>query len=112
MSTFNTLSTALLAGVMTLASAAPAYADQLSDIKAKGTLVCGTLGTAEPFSFPNPQTREIQGYDVDFCSALAKSLPTPSSVTLHVDTSSRTAAPSGSLRHWLDLTGVPSRWKS
>jgi len=51
-----------------------ASADQLADIKAKGTLVCGTLGTAEPFSFPNPQTREIQGYDVDFCKAIADSL--------------------------------------
>src|SRR5450830_70298 len=51
-----------------------AAADQLSDIKQKGTLTCGTLGTAEPFSFPNPSTREIQGYDVDFCKAVAKSL--------------------------------------
>lgn len=51
-----------------------AHADQLADIKRSGTLVCGTLGTAEPFSFPNPQTREIQGYDIDFCAAVAKSL--------------------------------------
>jgi polar amino acid transport system substrate-binding protein len=51
-----------------------AHADQLADIKHKGTLVCGTLGTAEPFSFPNPQTRETQGYDVDFCAAVAKAL--------------------------------------
>lgn len=51
-----------------------ASADQLADIKQKGTLICGTLGTAEPFSFPNPATREIQGYDVDFCKAIAKSL--------------------------------------
>ncbi|HEX7891763.1 MAG TPA: ABC transporter substrate-binding protein [Ramlibacter sp.] len=51
-----------------------AFADQLADIKQKGTLVCGTLGTSEPFSFPDPQTREVTGYDVDFCKALAKSL--------------------------------------
>ena len=62
-----------LAGLAMLSSGM-AQADQLADIKQKGTLVCGTLGVAEPFSFPNPQTREIQGYDVDFCSALAKSL--------------------------------------
>lgn len=54
--------------------ATAAAADQLADIKQKGTLVCGTLGTAEPFSFPNPQSRDIQGYDVDFCAAIAKSL--------------------------------------
>lgn len=62
----------LLAGV-TL-STAVAHADQLDDIKKRGTLVCGTLGIAEPFSFPNLQTRETQGYDVDFCNAIAKSL--------------------------------------
>ncbi|HSV36672.1 ABC transporter substrate-binding protein [Ramlibacter sp. WS9] len=58
---------------LTLA-AGSACADQLADIKAKGVLTCGTLGTSEPFSFPDPQTREIQGYDVDFCKAVAKSL--------------------------------------
>lgn len=51
-----------------------ASADQLADIKTKGMLTCGTLGTSEPFSFPDPQTREITGYDVDFCKAVAKSL--------------------------------------
>ncbi|WP_353236527.1 ABC transporter substrate-binding protein [Diaphorobacter ruginosibacter] len=51
-----------------------AMADQLADIKAKGTLVCGVLGTSQPFSYPNAQTRQIQGYDVDFCEAVAKSL--------------------------------------
>ncbi|MEO8118352.1 MAG: ABC transporter substrate-binding protein [Rhodoferax sp.] len=66
---FTAIATACLSLVATAASA-----DQLADIKQKGTLVCGTLGTAEPFSFPNPQSREIQGYDVDFCAALAKSL--------------------------------------
>jgi len=50
------------------------HADQLADIKQRGTLVCGTLGTAEPFSFPNPQTRQTQGYDVDFCAGVAKAL--------------------------------------
>ena len=64
---------AVIAGLALFASGA-ARADQLADIKQKGTLVCGTLGVAEPFSFPNPQTREVQGYDVDFCAAIAKSL--------------------------------------
>src|SRR4051812_24963106 len=59
---------------LTLAAAGLAQADQLADIKQKGTLVCGTLGIAEPFSFTNAQTREVQGYDVDFCKVLAKSL--------------------------------------
>lgn len=69
----KTLIAATVAGCLSL-MATGAHADQLADIKQKGVLVCGTLGNAEPFSFPNPQTRDIQGYDVDFCNAIAKSL--------------------------------------
>ena len=50
-----------------------AHADQLADIKARGKLICGTLGTAEPFSFQDPKTREIVGYDVDICRKVANS---------------------------------------
>ena len=50
------------------------YADQLSEIKKKGELVCGVLGTDEPNSFVDPQSREIIGYDVDLCSAIAKKI--------------------------------------
>lgn len=51
-----------------------AFSDQLEDIKARGTLICGTLGTAEPFSFQDPKTREIIGFDVDACKAVAADL--------------------------------------
>ena len=65
--------TAVLA--LALATSVSASADQLSDIKAKGELVCGVLGTDEPFSFmKNPATREIVGYDVDLCTAIAASI--------------------------------------
>jgi polar amino acid transport system substrate-binding protein len=50
------------------------FADQLDNIKKRGTLICGTLGTSEPFSFADQATREIKGYDVDFCRAIADSL--------------------------------------
>jgi len=51
-----------------------ARADQLADIKAHGKLVCGALGTVEPFSFQDPQTRETVGYEIDQCRAVAKAL--------------------------------------
>lgn len=52
-----------------------AQADQLADIKQHGELVCGVLGTDEPFSYmKDPMSREIVGYDVDMCNAVAKSL--------------------------------------
>ena len=58
-----------------LAAFAPlVHADQVADIKAKGELVCGVLGTDDPFSFVDPKSREIVGYDVDLCNAVAKKL--------------------------------------
>ena len=38
------------------------HADQLADIKAKGELVVGVLGTDEPQSYIDPKTRELVGY--------------------------------------------------
>jgi polar amino acid transport system substrate-binding protein len=52
-----------------------AQADQLADIKQRGELVCGVLGTDEPFSYmKDPMSREIVGYDVDMCNAVARSI--------------------------------------
>lgn len=65
----------LVAGVLALAPLSQAQADQLQDIKKKGELACGVLGTDEPFSFiKDPASRAIVGYDVDLCDAVAKSL--------------------------------------
>lgn len=54
-----------------------AHADTLADIKARGKFICGTMGTAEPFSFQDPKTRAIVGYEVDVCQAIADSLGVP-----------------------------------
>ena len=50
------------------------HADQLADIKAKGEIVVGVLGTDEPNSFVDPKTREFIGYEVDLAKAIAASL--------------------------------------
>src|SRR5258708_33462517 len=67
-----------LAGMLALtgwvACIASAQADQLSDIKAHGTLSCGVYSNVEPFSYPNPQTRQLEGMDVDICTAIAKQI--------------------------------------
>jgi polar amino acid transport system substrate-binding protein len=63
---------ALLASVVTAtALVSVAQADQLADIKKKGELVVGVLGTDEPNSFVDPKTREIVGYEVDIAKAIA-----------------------------------------
>ncbi len=59
----------LLLGLTSVASA-----DQLADVKAKGQLICGTLSTAEPVGFVDPQTRQVVGYDVDICQGVADQL--------------------------------------
>lgn len=68
-------STALIsAALATSLFASAVLADQLDDIKKKGELVVGVLGTDEPNSFVDPKTREIVGYEVDLASAIAKKL--------------------------------------
>lgn len=51
-----------------------AKADQLADIKRKGEIVIGVLGTDEPNSFVDPKTRDVIGYEVDLGHAIAKKL--------------------------------------
>ncbi|WP_181184083.1 transporter substrate-binding domain-containing protein [Prosthecodimorpha hirschii] len=59
--------------VAAAAAAPPAHADQLADIKAKGTLTCG-LTIVQPFAYTDPKSREVIGYEVDLCGALAADL--------------------------------------
>lgn len=59
---------------LVMACANVAQADSLDTIKERGTLVCGTLGTSEPFSFQDPKTRQVVGYEVDLCKEIADSI--------------------------------------
>lgn len=60
--------------LLSLALSSAAHADQLADIKARGTLTCGTVPNFEPFSFPDPKTRQTIGYDMDICEQVGKHL--------------------------------------
>lgn len=57
-----------------VAGTSAAWADQLGDIRKKGEIVIGVLGTAEPYSFIDPKTRELVGYEVDLGKEVAKAL--------------------------------------
>jgi polar amino acid transport system substrate-binding protein len=63
-----------------LASAA-AQADQLSDIQQRKELRCGTFADVPPFAAPDPKTREMVGFDVDLCQAIAKRLGVAAKIT-------------------------------
>jgi len=66
---FSSLTIAAVSAAVPLA-----HADQLGDVKARGALTCGVVSTLEPFAFQDASTRDVVGYDVDFCRAVAKHL--------------------------------------
>ena len=65
----------LLAALLaTTAFVSAAQADQLAEIRQKGEIVFGVLGTDEPNSFVDPKTRDIVGYEVDIAKAIAQKI--------------------------------------
>ncbi|KQO76210.1 ABC transporter substrate-binding protein [Rhizobium sp. Leaf262] len=63
--------TAILASTVL---ASPAAADQLDTIMNNNVLRCATFADVVPFAAPDPKTREMAGFDVDLCNAIAKEL--------------------------------------
>lgn len=70
----NWKSIILTAALATSAAVIPAKADQLDTIIANKTLRCATFADVPPFASPDPKTREMAGFDVDLCGAIAKEL--------------------------------------
>jgi polar amino acid transport system substrate-binding protein len=68
----NTLILALAAAAVLTSNIA--LANKLDDIKARGSLICGTQNASSPYGFQDPKTREYVGYDVDVCHAIAKAM--------------------------------------
>jgi len=63
------------------AMAQPALADGWDDIQQRKELKCGTFADVPPFAAPDPRTREMVGFDVDMCKALAKHLGVSATIT-------------------------------
>ncbi len=67
--------TAFLSLLLVGAFAAPGpAADTLAQIRQKGVLVCGVKDSLPPFGYVDEKTRQIVGYDIDFCGEIAKRL--------------------------------------
>jgi polar amino acid transport system substrate-binding protein len=79
-STAPLLTAALVTASLAGASAA-ARADQLQDIMQRKELRCGTFADVPPFAAPDPKTREMVGFDVDLCGAIAKRLGVTAKIT-------------------------------
>lgn len=68
-----------IAGLLALSFAA--QADQWDDMVQRKELKCGTFADVPPFAAPDPKTREMVGFDVDMCNALAKQLGLVAKIT-------------------------------
>jgi polar amino acid transport system substrate-binding protein len=75
----STLRLAAIAGLCALPFAA--NADQWQDIQQRKELRCGTFADVPPFAAPDPKTREMVGFDVDLCNAIAKRLGLAAKIT-------------------------------
>jgi polar amino acid transport system substrate-binding protein len=64
----------IAAAAALLALAAPAAADRLDEVKARGKLMVGVSDTTPPFSFKRPGENTVVGYDLDLVHAVAKRL--------------------------------------
>ena len=71
----------VLAAVSLTITSAAARADLLADILQRKELRCGTFADVPPFAAPDPKTREMVGFDVDLCTAIAKRLGVTATVT-------------------------------
>jgi polar amino acid transport system substrate-binding protein len=75
------LLTAVLVAVSFAGAGAAARADQLEDVMQRKELRCGTFADVPPFAAPDPKTREMVGFDVDLCGAIAKRLGVTAKIT-------------------------------
>jgi len=61
--------------------AVQAWADQWQEVQQRKELRCATFADVPPFAAPDPKTREMVGFDVELCQALAKQLGVKATVT-------------------------------
>lgn len=50
---------------------------RLDTVKARGKLICGVSGATPGFSYPDPASGRMVGFDADFCNAVAAYIDVP-----------------------------------
>lgn len=64
----------LVLGISSIAGAQVEATGKLKEVLDRGKLLCGVNGTVPGFSFLNPDTGEMVGFDADFCRGLAAAI--------------------------------------
>jgi general L-amino acid transport system substrate-binding protein len=65
------LAVILAVGLAAIVSQAQQPRSRLDVVKARGRLICGVSGATPGFSFPDPASGRMVGFDADFCRAVA-----------------------------------------
>ena len=65
---------------------------RLDTVKARGKLICGVEGATVGFSFPDPASGRMVGFDADFCQAVAAFIDVPDLEFVRVTAASRIPA--------------------
>ncbi len=65
---------------------------RVDTVRARGKLICGVSGTTPGFSFPDPVSGRMVGFDADFCWAVAAFLDVPDVEFVNLTSASRIPA--------------------
>lgn len=71
------LAVALTVGLAAYVTQAQQPRSRLDVVKARGRLICGVSGATPGFSFPDPASGRMVGFDADFCRAVAAYIDVP-----------------------------------
>jgi general L-amino acid transport system substrate-binding protein len=65
---------------------------RLETVAARGRLICGVSGATPGFSFPDPASGRMTGFDADFCTAVAAYIDVPSVEFVNLTSANRIPA--------------------
>lgn len=86
------LAVTLIVGLAAYVSQAQPPRSRLDVVKARGRLICGVSGATPGFSFPDPTSGRMTGFDADFCNAVAAFLDVPEVEFVNLTSASRIPA--------------------
>ncbi len=86
------LAVAVTVATVSYVVSAQAPRTRLDVVKARGRLICGISGSTVGFSFIEPRSGEMAGFDADFCRAVAAFINVPSVEFVQLTSASRIPA--------------------
>lgn len=86
------LAVVLAVGLAAYVTQAQPPRSRLDVVKARGQLICGVSGVTAGFSFPDPVSGRVIGFDADFCRALAAFIDVPAVEFVNLTSANRLAA--------------------